>query len=296
MKHAAPLNMNEETAQRLTAFHGPGEEKQKNPGPEPTKPVPVVFPMPPAPSAVSTEDFDLEVVSRTDTGLVRKVNQDAVIADAPLFGVADGMGGHQGGEIASAECREDLVSFLSGKAADLRLLEAAVKVANRRIHIRSLEEAGLAGMGTTLTALWFSEKNAYLAQVGDSRCYLLRDGSLRQVTQDHSMVMELVRAGVITEEEAATHPMRNVITRAIGTDRAVEVDLYTEDRKSGDVWLICSDGLYGQVPKNRLQELMEKDDLELSADILLQETLDAGAPDNVSLVLVRDGRRQEAVA
>ncbi len=288
MKHTAPLHMNEETARRLNAFRENENSGNKGLMPEPTKPVPVVIPPLQPPAAESTEDFHLEVISRTDIGLVRKENQDTVILSEPLFGIADGMGGHQGGETASRECRDDLISILGGKAADPQLLETAVKVTNRRINIHSEQDQTLSGMGTTLTAIWFSEKKAFIAQVGDSRCYLLRDGTMKQVTQDHSMVMELVRAGVITEEEALVHPMRNVITRAVGTDRAVEVDLFRMERQKGDIWLLCSDGLYGQVGKDRLEELLNRENLELSADIMIRETMEAGAPDNVSLLIIRD--------
>lgn len=128
----------------------------------------------------------------------------------------------------------------------------------------------------------------YIAQVGDSRAYLLRNGEMRQVTEDHSLVGDMVRRGVLTEKQAACHPMRNYITRAIGTDDAVEVDIFTERRKAGDRWLVCSDGLYGQMGREALQEMAFTPNPEEAADRLLQTALDNGGRDNISLVIMTD--------
>ena len=228
------------------------------------------------------------VVSRTDVGRVRKSNQDALILGCGLAGVADGMGGHNGGEIASGETRDGLLREIRGKKPDRRLLAETVQKINLEIWERQEKDAALTGMGTTLTLLWPSENEVLVAQVGDSRAYLLRDGTLRQITEDHSLVGDMVRRGVLTEEQAACHPMRNYITRAIGTDDTVEVDLYSEERRAGDRWLICSDGLYGQMSRSVLQELVSAENMEEAADRLLQTALDNGGKDNISLVLMTD--------
>ena len=285
MKNNHPMHFTDETAKHLMEFQAEEQEEEKN-IPEPTKPIPVVFP---APSVPGHTDDECHVCceSRTDVGCVRKVNQDAVIVDPPLFGVADGLGGHQGGEIASGECRDGMISFLRGRNSDAEMLETAVKVVNRRIHIRAGEDTSLSGMGTTLTCALFGEKEVYIAHVGDSRCYLYRDGNLEQITDDHSMVMEMVRAGVLTKEQAAVHPMRNVITRAVGSDRSVQVDMITKERKTGDIWLFCSDGLHGQVEEQEIKDYLHLP-LAQAADALLAAAMNAGAPDNVSLVLVLD--------
>ena len=143
-------------------------------------------------------------------------------------------------------------------------------------------------MGTTLTVIWPTDKEMIIGQVGDSRAYLLRDGELTQVTEDHSMVADMVRKGVLTEEQAACHPMRNYITRAVGTEENIEIDISVHDRKNHDRWLICSDGMYGMVPKNELLQLMSTDNLEEAATRMLQAALDGGGKDNITIVLVDD--------
>jgi len=225
---------------------------------------------------------------RTHIGKVRKVNQDAVILAGRLCGVADGMGGHQGGEIASAFVRDSLIQLLEGKEPDPTVLFQAVKSVNRRLFIKSQEDEKLRGMGTTLSVLWLGKENAYIAHVGDSRVYRLRDGCLVQLTDDHSMVMEMVRAGMLTKEQAAVHPMRNVITRAVGTEGGVDVDILTQPRRAGDLYLACSDGLHGLVSAEEMEDTLKKHPLEEAADLLLQKALDAGGHDNISLVMMYD--------
>ncbi len=236
-----------------------------------------------------TEGRVLTAVSRTDVGRVRTSNQDAVIFAPPLYGVADGMGGHRGGEEASASCRDGVTELLKTRTPEKEMLVNAVRIVNRRVNLRSEEDENLSGMGTTLTLLWFGSETAYLAHVGDSRCYLLRDGKLEQVTEDHSMVMEMVKAGIITREQMRTHPMRNVITRAVGTDRIIQVDSDELERREGDVWLICSDGLHGLVDEETIKSVLEDTYLEQAADRLMQLALEGGGGDNISLVLIRDG-------
>ena len=225
---------------------------------------------------------------RTDVGRVRKNNQDAIIIGNGLMGVADGMGGHNGGEIASGGLRDGLLRETEHRTADSRTLEEAVTRVNLELWQKQEYDASLTGMGTTLTVLWPGENEMILAQVGDSRAYLIRDGRMRKVTEDHSMVADMVRRGVLTEEQAACHPMRNYITRAVGTEDTIEVDLYREKRQKGDRWLICSDGLYGQMDRGTLEKLAAGENLEEAADALLQTALENGGKDNISLILIDD--------
>ena len=230
------------------------------------------------------------VAACTNVGLVRPSNQDVVIRDGMLAGVADGMGGHKGGEIASAETRDSIVEALRGKTPDIGLLTEAVRNANAAVlsHARNSEE--LNGMGTTVTLLWLGEDEALIAHVGDSRCYRLKNGELHQMTNDHSMGAELVRAGLLTNEEAASHPMRNVITRAVGTDDVVDVDAISVPRQRGDRWLLCSDGLHGLVADEEIRAILCREaDPEKAADALLHAALEAGGRDNVTVVIVDDG-------
>jgi len=236
------------------------------------------------------------VSSRTDVGRVRKSNQDALIIGGGVAGVADGMGGHNGGEIASGQTRDGILRELQGKTPDRQALEDAVKKVNLEIWERQEKDAALTGMGTTLTLLWPGEKEMLIAQVGDSRAYLIRDGKMRQVTEDHSLVWDMVRRGVLTEEQAACHPMRNYITRAVGTEDTIEVDLFSEERKKGDRWLICSDGLYSQITKSALEEAAQTEDLETAADRLLQAALEGGGKDNISLIMMADEKENETEA
>ena len=228
------------------------------------------------------------VVSRTDVGRVRRSNQDALIIGGGVAGVADGMGGHNGGEIASGETRDGILRELSGKTPDRQALREAVEKINLEIWDRQEKDASLTGMGTTLTLLWPSETEMLVAQVGDSRAYLIRDGQVRQVTKDHSLVGDMVRRGVLTEEQAACHPMRNYITRAVGTEDTIEADLFTEERKAGDRWLVCSDGLYSMISRGALEELVRKENAEEAADALLQAALEGGGRDNITLILMTD--------
>ena len=225
---------------------------------------------------------------RTDVGRLRKNNQDAVILGNGLAGVADGMGGHKGGEIASAGLRDGLLRETKDCLPDAEKLQQAVSAANRELWEQQEKDISLSGMGTTLTVIWPDEKEMIIGQVGDSRAYLLRNDELIQVTEDHSMVADMVRKGVLTEEQAACHPMRNYITRAVGTEETIAVDITKHDRKQGDRWMICSDGMYGMVSKDELCRLMKTGDLEETAEHMLRAALEGGGKDNISLVLLQD--------
>lgn len=228
-------------------------------------------------------------ICRTHIGKVRSSNQDAVIDAYPLVGVADGMGGHRGGEEASTGARDVLVELLKDKQPAQLALRQAIGAANRRLFLRQQEDENLAGMGTTLTALWISDEEVIVGHVGDSRAYRMRDGKLTQLTRDHSMVAEMVREGMLTPEAAACHPMRNVITRAVGTEEGVDVDMLTEKRCAGDLWLVCSDGLHGMVDDDSMLAILKDNEPDQAADKLIEAALEAGGRDNISLAIFLDG-------
>ena len=248
---------------------------------------------PEQPKSKEEENLPAGILSafRTDVGKVRANNQDAPIVSEKLrlYGVADGMGGHKGGEVASTSARDDLLRELEGKTSSVAALSGAIEEVNRQIYHQQEHDDALNGMGTTLSVLWMSDNFVYIGHVGDSRVYLLRDGEFKQMTLDHSLVEQLVREGVLTEEEAQNHPMRNIITRAIGTDESVEVDVVVEERRKGDLWLACSDGLHGLVDDRQMRDALRQYAPEKAADVLLKAALDAGGRDNVTLVIVHDG-------
>ena len=260
-------------------------EEKASPGPDSAEGSAPAQEAVPAPAA---EEKGLLVYALTDVGRVRSSNQDAIIQGERLFGVADGMGGHKGGETASAGARDGLLELLEDKSPALDALRDAVTEVNGRLFRQQQGDERLSGMGTTLTALWVSEHYVYIGHVGDSRAYLLREGKLRQMTSDHSLVAELVRSGVLTPEQAEGHPMRNVITRAVGTEETVEVDLLVEERRAGDLWLVCSDGLYGMVPDSAMEAILTINTPQEASKLLLDAALAAGGHDNVTVVLVQD--------
>ena len=248
---------------------------------------------PEQPKSKAEENLPAGILSafRTDVGKVRANNQDAPIVSEKLrlYGVADGMGGHKGGEVASTSARDDLLRELEGKTPSVAALSGAIEEVNRQIYHQQEHDDALTGMGTTLSVLWMSDNFVYIGHVGDSRVYLLRDGEFKQMTLDHYLVEQLVREGVLTEEEAQNHPMRNIITRAIGTDESVEVDVVVEERRKGDLWLACSDGRHSLVDDRQMRDALRQYAPEKAADVLLKAALDAGGRDNVTLVIVHDG-------
>jgi len=241
--------------------------------------------------AAEPERPGLSVHALTDVGKVRKINQDALGVDESLllFGVADGMGGHNGGETASAGARDGMIAALQGKEASLDALRDAVVQVNADLFRQQAEDEKLAGMGTTLSVIWMSGHFVYLGHVGDSRIYRFRDGKLEQMTDDHSLVGELMRAGYLTPEQAENHPNKNVILRAVGTESGIDVDLAVEERQSGDLWLICSDGLHGMVKDDKMEAILSVNTPEAAVKLLMDAALAAGGRDNISVVLVQDG-------
>jgi PPM family protein phosphatase len=231
-----------------------------------------------------------EYVARTDTGHQRATNEDSHLARSPVFVVADGMGGAQAGEVASQLA---ITHFADGIAEGggqdaVQALEAAVKAANAEIHTLSESDARRAGMGTTLTAAYVGQRQVSFAHVGDSRAYRLHDGRLERITEDHSLVEELLRQGRLTEEEAEEHPQRSIITRALGPEPDVEVDTFTSAAADGDIYLICSDGLTSMITDATVSEILgEAGDITTAAERLIAAALDAGGRDNVTVVLFR---------
>lgn len=226
--------------------------------------------------------------ARTDVGKVRATNQDALISGENLWGVADGMGGHNGGETASAGARDALTELLKGKEPSAEALREAVAEVNTRLFRQQRQESRLAGMGTTLTALWFSAEKVLVGHVGDSRAYRLREGELEQMTSDHSLVAELRRAGVLTPEQAENHPMRNVITRAVGTEESIDTEIIEADRCKGDRYLVCSDGLHGMVSDQELKRMLSSGTPESACGEMIDAALAAGGRDNISVVVLHD--------
>lgn len=229
-----------------------------------------------------------EHFEKSDTGLARRANEDNFFVRAPLFVVADGMGGAQAGEVASRVAAEAFAAGLPDDGSPEERLARRVLEANARIHRLSREDRERAGMGTTLTAAYVTEEEIALAHVGDSRAYLFRDGELTRLTRDHSLVDELVRRGKLTEEEAAEHPQRSIITRALGPEPDVEVDTRTYRAQDGDVLLLCSDGLTSMISEQRIAELLAAaGDLGEAGRTLVDAANDAGGRDNITVVLVR---------
>ena len=224
----------------------------------------------------------------TDTGRRRRQNEDAFVCDPPLFAIADGMGGAQAGELASrlaAAAIEEAASAVS----DEQDVVGVVRAANALIFERSLHDPTVAGMGTTATVALVDERAGVLtlAHVGDSRAYRYRAGGLEQLTTDHSLVAELVRSGRLTEAEAAVHPHRSVITRALGTEADVEVDTHTVDVAPGDLLLLCSDGLSAMVRDEEIARVIEASGLDphVAVDALVRAANEHGGDDNVTVVV-----------
>jgi PPM family protein phosphatase len=224
----------------------------------------------------------------TDTGLQRRANEDALLVRSPLFVVADGMGGAQAGEVASRVAVESFRGGLRSGADPEGSLLAQVEQANSHINELSQQSAEHAGMGTTITAAYVGEQDVSIAHVGDSRAYCLRAGELLRLTDDHSLVDELIRQGRLTPEEAEEHPQRSVITRALGPEATVEVDVRSLRGRAGDLYLICSDGLTTMVGEEEVRELlMSHPRLSDAGEALIAAANAAGGKDNITVVLFR---------
>jgi len=229
-----------------------------------------------------------EQYAGTDTGRQRRANEDSLLARAPLFVVADGMGGAQAGEVASRIAVESFEPGLPETSHPELELAALARSANARIHELSHANAEQAGMGTTLTAVYVGEQEVAIAHVGDSRAYCLRDGQLLRLTDDHSLVDELIRQGRLTPEEAIEHPQRSVITRALGPEGAVEVDTRSFRARAGDVYLLCSDGLTTMISEQEIAAVLRAHaPLHDAGEELIAAANRAGGRDNITVVLIR---------
>ncbi|MFL5854606.1 MAG: Stp1/IreP family PP2C-type Ser/Thr phosphatase [Solirubrobacteraceae bacterium] len=224
----------------------------------------------------------------SDTGRARRANEDAFFAHAPVFAVADGMGGAQAGEVASRTVVDCLRRGLPDGGSPEERLAALAEEANGLIHRKAAEDEQRAGMGTTLTAAYVDEDAVSFGHVGDSRAYLFRDAKLQQLTNDHSLVGEMVRRGKLTAEQAEEHPQRSIITRALGPEPAVEVDHMTTYARDGDVFLLCSDGLTSMLSDEQIERtLADAPNLRAAGHALIDAANAAGGRDNITVILFR---------
>ena len=224
---------------------------------------------------------------RTDTGRQRQVNEDSLLARSPLFVVADGMGGAQAGEVASMTAVGAFENGLPDGLAE-EALRDSIAAANRDIHDQAHSDSSLAGMGTTITAASVDSEReqVVIGHVGDSRAYRLRDGIIQRLTRDHSLVEEMRRRGQITEEQAEDHPQRSIITRALGPEPEVEVDIQTVPSEPGDLYLLCSDGLTTMISDEQIKEIIVgATSLEAATRALIDEANRAGGRDNITVIL-----------
>jgi protein phosphatase len=242
----------------------------------------------------------------TDTGRKRRRNEDAYVCEPPLFAIADGMGGAQAGEVASRLAAAALKESGAETGGEDRIYDL-IQEANRRVYDRSSTDPNTSGMGTTITVALVENGNVAFGHVGDSRAYLIRDGRMEQVTEDHSLVNELMKSGKLSREEAEAHPQRSVITRALGTDPDVDADTFTIEAKAGDVFLLCSDGLTDMVGEHEILELVERnrEDIDAALKSLVKAANRSGGEDNITVVafeiaenqaLTHDGETREQAA
>ena len=238
----------------------------------------------------------MKAYALTDTRRVRSMNQDYIYASPEkvgtlpnLFMVADGMGGHKAGDRASRLCIENMVYQIreSASKTPVTIFEEAITYANRAVYESAQEDSEYEGMGTTMVACTLQEETLYVANIGDSRLYLLRD-ELQQITTDHSLVEEMVKIGNITESEARVHPQKNIITRALGIDEMVQADYFELQVQEGDVILLCSDGLTNMVEDEEIEYIIHHaGSLEEAGDKLIDQANYNGGSDNITAVLVQ---------
>ena len=225
----------------------------------------------------------------SDTGRRRRRNEDNYVVAPPLFAVADGMGGAQAGEVASQLAASAVEGGDSDGLQGVDRIDALIQEANRRIFDRASTDPTASGMGTTMTVALVEEMTVAIGHVGDSRAYLVRGEQMEQLTEDHSLVNELLKSGRLSEEEAQIHPQRSVITRAVGTDPDVDVDGFTIEAEDGDVFLICSDGLSDMVADEEILEVVHghRDDLDKAVKALVAAANRGGGEDNITAVAFR---------
>ncbi|SDK43091.1 Stp1/IreP family PP2C-type Ser/Thr phosphatase [Natronincola ferrireducens] len=244
----------------------------------------------------------MKAAAITDVGKVREINEDNYCIyenDIGLYMVADGMGGHKGGEVASSiaihRIKDHITKHIEEELAELEgpaiegLIFEAFNRANREVYNKAKEDLNCEGMGTTVTMALIANNKLYIGHVGDSRGYLLRNNTLEQITQDHSLVAELVRNGSITEREAMKHPQKNIITRSLGTDENIKVDIFSVEFHEGDILILCTDGLTNFVDRYELEKiLLETDDCVEVCNTLVSLANQRGGYDNITVVIVKE--------
>jgi PPM family protein phosphatase len=239
-------------------------------------------------------DMNLEVWGQTDVGLKRDINQDSILTDKNLglFIVADGMGGHRGGEVASSmavEATQEVFENQQGsKTSPKDLIRSAFREASRRIFLKSTRQnPELMGMGTTMILAYAKEGRLYLGNVGDSRAYMWKEGNLWQMTEDHSLVNEQIKAGIISVHEAGSVVGKNVITRSVGFEQDVIVDILERELSPGEIYLLCSDGLSGMVSDQKLSSIFKSGDPQTIVEKCIAEAKKGGGDDNISVVVIK---------
>jgi protein phosphatase len=225
------------------------------------------------------------VAAVTDPGRTRRHNEDAYVIEPPLFAIADGMGGAQAGEVASGLATAALKESAANGGGEQRIADL-IQEANRRVYDRSSRDPNTSGMGTTITVALVEDDHVSFGHVGDSRAYLIRDAQMEQLTEDHSLVNELLKTGKLSREEAETHPQRSVITRALGTDPDVDVDTFSVRAESGDLFLLCSDGLTDMVSEVSILDVVERnrEDIDGALRALVKAANRGGGQDNITVV------------
>ncbi|MGZ5280125.1 MAG: Stp1/IreP family PP2C-type Ser/Thr phosphatase [Pseudobdellovibrionaceae bacterium] len=236
--------------------------------------------------------MQIDVWCKTDKGLRRDSNQDSYLINKELglYIVADGMGGHSGGEVASAMAVKGIEEFVAKHHATMNpreLLTKAYQEASRKIHERAAVEVRLMGMGTTMVLVYVKGNSVFVGNVGDSRAYLFRKPYYWQLTEDHSLVNEQLRAGIIREDQLATFANKNVITRSVGYEKDVQVDVVQREAVAGDCYLICSDGFSGLVPDLDASELINRAPIEKVPDVCIAKALENGGDDNVTVMYLQ---------
>ncbi len=238
--------------------------------------------------------FRIEVHSETDVGLKREKNQDAFLtnADLGLYMVADGMGGHKGGEVASRLAVETIQEVVQKSIEDKEkyppreLIQKAFGHASQNIYETSTRDMDLRGMGTTLVVTYFCDETLYVGNVGDSRAYLFREGKMWQMTEDHSLIYEQIKAGLWSEFETAAFPAKNVITRSVGFEKRVECDIIQRRPTVGDKIIMCSDGLTGLVSDQKIAEIVNMNPSKIAVQKLVEEANKSGGDDNITVMIV----------
>ncbi|MDF2546838.1 MAG: Stp1/IreP family PP2C-type Ser/Thr phosphatase [Anaerosolibacter sp.] len=244
----------------------------------------------------------MDIGAISHTGLIRDINQDSYFVSEDkmnLFIVADGMGGHKAGEVASSiaidsvkKYIEEHISKKNGEydEAVSRIIEEAIVDANTKIFNKSMEEEKYQGMGTTLT-MAFIQSKLFIGHIGDSRAYLIRNNEIKQITQDHSLVAELLRNGTITEKEAKTHPQKNIITRALGTEENIQIDIYTIELLAEDIIVLCSDGLSNLVEQMEIKEcLTNSNSMQSGCEHLVDLANERGGYDNITIIGIKNNQ------